>query len=75
MKGFTIIEAIIVLAIIGLIGTIIVGVATTGVTGSSLSYGFNGMVETRCVEGYKYVVGAEGGARQMFDENGKGIKC
>jgi hypothetical protein len=33
------------------------------------------MTESRCIEGYKFIVGQEGQARQILDEFGKGVRC
>jgi hypothetical protein len=33
------------------------------------------MTESRCIEGYKFIVGQEGQARQILDELGKGVRC
>ena len=30
---------------------------------------------TRCINGYTFVVGADGNARQVLDEFGKGARC
>lgn len=41
----------------------------------SLNLGVNGMLETRCVDGYKFIVDERGFARQMIGENNSGVKC
>lgn len=39
------------------------------------TYGVNGLVETRCINGYSFTVGERGNTSQILDENGHGIKC
>jgi len=42
---------------------------------STVSFGINGMTEMRCIDGYRFVIGEHGQARQVLDEFGKGAKC
>ena len=42
---------------------------------STISIGVNGMTESRCIEGYKFVIGEQGQPRQILDEFGKGVRC
>ena len=77
-RGFTLIEMMIVIAILGIVATFImgfVGAGTTAMGSNTISWGINGMTESRCIEGYKFVVGDRGQARQILDEFGKGVKC
>ena len=74
-KGFTLIELMIVIVMIGIVGITIVNIAMGTAVGTSVSWGVNGMTEVRCIDGYKFVIGEHGQARQMMDELGKGIKC
>lgn len=75
-RGFTIIEFLILLAVIGILAIIIIGsLAGATAQGNSLSFGFNGITETRCINGYTFVVGRDGNARQVLDEFGKGARC
>ena len=73
-KGFTSIEVMIVIAII----LILVRVGYNGVqglnSGNAVSSGLGGIVEERCIGGYKHTV-SNGQARQIMDEYGKGVKC
>lgn len=74
-KGFTLIEVLIVFAIICIFGTIILGAVSASNGNSNISIGVNGMMETRCVEGYKFIVDQNGNSRQILDEFGKGARC
>lgn len=75
-RGFTIIELMICIAIIGIVVSIIIpGFAGWANSNNTISYGINGMTEIRCIDGYKFVIGDKGQARQVMDEFGKGVKC
>jgi prepilin-type N-terminal cleavage/methylation domain-containing protein len=75
-RGFTLIEMMIAF-VIGLTVLMIIAGAVGGiaVNGNTISWGVNGMTEMRCIDGYKFVVGDRGQARQVMDEFGKGVKC
>lgn len=76
-RGFTLIELMVVFVVIA----IFIMIAIPAITGSAsmssgkVTWGVNGMTESRCIEGYKFVVGQEGQARQILDEFGKGVRC
>jgi Tfp pilus assembly protein PilE len=74
-KGITLIEIMVVMAIIMIFGTIVLGAVGASNGNSNISIGVNGMMESRCVEGYKFVVDQNGHSRQILDEFGKGVKC
>lgn len=42
---------------------------------SSISIGFNGVTETRCINGVQFVVGQDGRPVQIIDVDGKGVAC
>lgn len=75
-RGFTLIELMVII-VIGATVFLIAAPALFGFsTGSSnISYGVNGMTESRCIEGYKFVMDQKGNARQILDELGKGVRC
>ena len=74
-RGFTLIEMMIVVVIIGILGSIVMGAVGSANGNSSISWGLNGMTESRCIEGYKFVIGEHGQPRQILDELGKGVRC
>ncbi len=74
-RGFTLIELMVVVTIIGIVGLMVLGAASGSLQGSNISWGYNGVTESRCIEGYKFVVGESGQARQILDEFGKGVRC
>jgi hypothetical protein len=48
---------------------------SVGVSSNSVSLGINGVVESRCVDGYKFMMSHDGSARQVMDEFGHGVRC
>ena len=74
-RGFTLIELMICIAIMGIVVSIIVPAFLGAGNNSTISWGINGMTEMRCIDGYKFVIGDKGQARQVMDEFGKGVKC
>lgn len=80
MKGFTLIELMIVIVMILIVGIIVAGAVNGHNAGNDVSFGYNGIVETRCIDGYKVLVsdgGRYGGTRleQLRDQDGKAIPC
>ena len=74
-RGVTLIELMIGIAIGLIVISLIAGTAGTLSGNSNISAGINGITESRCIEGYKFVVGQDGNVRQILDEFGKGVRC
>ena len=74
-RGFTLIEAMTVAAVLAIVLSLIAGVAGTVSGNNSVSYGVNGMTESRCIENYKFIIDQKGNSRQILDEFGKGVRC
>jgi prepilin-type N-terminal cleavage/methylation domain-containing protein len=74
-QGFTLIEIMVVFVIICTVMLLAFGGISSINSGSNVSIGINGMTESRCIEGYKFIVGQDGNARQILDEFGKGARC
>lgn len=74
-KGFTLIELMVVFVIVGVVLITIVNIIMGVGVGTSVSWGINGVTEVRCIDGYRFVVGEHGQARQVLDEFGKGARC
>jgi prepilin-type N-terminal cleavage/methylation domain-containing protein len=75
-RGITLIEMMVVFVILTVIGLIAAPVIFgTSNNTNNVSWGVNGMTESRCIENYKFIVSQDGNARQILDEFGKGVKC
>ena len=74
-RGFTLIELMIGIVFFGILITIAMNFLGAASGNNSISFGINGMTESRCIEGYKFVIGEHGQPRQILDEFGKGVKC
>jgi hypothetical protein len=75
-RGLTIVEAVITLLLCGCVVSLIWANADQIAAGpNAVSWGANGPVATRCINGYKHTVGAGGQARQLLNEHGGGIRC
>jgi hypothetical protein len=74
-RGFTLIEAVVIICIIMILAAVAVPVFTGKMSTAGITYGVNGVTESRCIEGYKFVIGSDGNARQILNELGKGVRC
>lgn len=73
-KGFTLIELMIVIVMVMVVGSILM-TGFAGMSGNSnISVGINGVTESRCIEGYKFII-SQDSTRQILDEFGKGVRC
>jgi prepilin-type N-terminal cleavage/methylation domain-containing protein len=75
-RGFTLIELFITIVIVMIVGTIGFNFYIGSQRGfSNISVGVNGMTESRCIDGYKFIIGGDGQARQIMDSVGHGVQC
>lgn len=76
-RGFTLIELVVSIMILAIGSMLVIGVIASFTYGdmSSVSWGINGRTESRCIEGYKFIVDQGGHTRQILDEFGKGVRC
>ena len=74
-RGFTLIEMMVVFVIIMCVLMLAFGGVSALNGNSNISVGINGVTESRCIEGYKFVIGEQGQPRQILDEFGKGVRC
>jgi len=74
-RGFILIEIMIAVVIVLTVILMTVNIFNGTGAGNSISYGYNGLTEGRCIDGYKFIVSQDGSARQIMDELGKGVKC
>lgn len=76
-KGFTLIEVMVVIVIVCIVGAMAIpmlfGINTN--SNSTMSYGINGITESRCIDGYKFIVGRHGFSQQVIGPNGGGVQC
>lgn len=75
MRGFTIIETMIVIAILGILSAVIAPVIFGTNTTQPISTGINGTVEERCMGGLKFIIDRSGRATQIMDTLGHGVAC
>lgn len=74
-RGFTLIELMIAMVMVFIVGITVFNIVMGVSVGTSVSWGINGMTEVRCIDGFKFVIGEQGQARQVMDELGKGVRC
>ena len=72
-RGFTLIE--LMFAIVMFTIVLMVGFGFLNTETKNLSIGYNGVTETRCIDGYKFIIGERGRPTQMLDHHGNGISC
>lgn len=79
--GYTKLDAmvavVLILVVSSFFGILIsaLGLALSSAEKQGASVGINGVVTTRCINGYEFVVGGDGSARQVMDEMGHGVRC
>lgn len=84
-SGFTLIELMIVVAILAIVAAIVFPVfmgdsqpKVNTINGTNTVQSVmtpNGIIQTRCINGYMFVIGGDGSARQVIDEVGRGAPC
>ena len=73
-RGVTLIELMIGIAIGLILLSLLTGAAGVMSGNSKISVGVNGIMESRCIEGYKFII-TQDSTRQILDEFGKGVRC
>lgn len=74
-KGFTLIELMISMVFSLVVAVIVVAAFNGYFQPNAMSFGLNGMTETRCIRGYEFVVGANGSTQQVLNAQGGGVQC
>lgn len=71
-RGYTLIELMIAVIFIAAIGSIILSVVRTE---GKVSWGLNGIVETRCINGFAHLVGQDGRPVLVRDAEDRPKNC
>lgn len=74
-NGYTLIEILILVIITAVIIVIFSILIRSAMNGDTTTWGINGYTETRCIDGYKFVIGSDHQPRQIMDSFGKGVPC
>lgn len=74
-RGFTFIELMVVISIVAILASVVLPAIMGKSADGNITFGINGTTESRCIEGYKFVLDTQGNARQILDEFGKGVRC
>ena len=75
-SGMTLIEMLVGFVFVAVIFLIAAPIMFGGApSNGNVTWGINGTTESRCIEGYRFVLDQKGNARQILDEFGKGVKC
>ena len=72
-RGLTLIELLFMFFMLTVI--LLIGFGYLNTETKNLSIGYNGVTETRCIDGYKFIIGERGRPTQMVDHHGNGIVC
>lgn len=74
-RGMTLIEIMVLCVIAAIVIMVDIPVIVGGANTNNITYGAMGMTESRCIEGYKFIIDQRGNSRQILDEFGKGVRC
>jgi len=72
-KGVTLIECLIAIVMCTIVFLIVFNVVKG--QGNTVSWGINGAVEQRCINGLAFTVSSDGSTRQVYDQFGHGVPC
>jgi competence protein ComGC len=74
-RGLTLIEIMVLIMIVAMVILLGVRAISSQMGPQAFSYGANGLIEVRCMDNMKFIVGENGHVTQMLDEQGHGVKC